>query len=302
MHKLLPVLSAYTLLLFGCGGQKLTPDVARDMVQRQVDTRNDIVQVSYEPMAQVVGQPSFQDFAAESGVSSDAGRTLQALLKAGYITQSTKDVPRVDVSGDYDGSMTDCYGVHLTIRMASWPSLTGEYRVKNNGCWPGPREGAPLEGTVTGEITPEYQLMLSFSPNMLGDWSRGELNMSIDNGLKLSGRVLGDRYQYPILVRGGDPRKTAHVKEYQYAFSPSYTRLVHVNGKSLEAGKVKIDGIDNLLLVTEASAEAAVRWHADFNDAAQTISGEKQRTGVGSALFRKQPDGEWILVEYKLQN
>jgi hypothetical protein len=75
-----------------------------------------------------------------------------------------------------------------------------------------------------------------------------------------------------------------------------------VSGKSLEAGKVKIDGIDNLLLATETSAEAMVRWHADFNDAAQTISGEKQRTGAGSALFRKQPDGEWVLVEYKLQN
>jgi hypothetical protein len=111
----------------------------------------------------------------------------------------------------------------------------------------------------------------------------------------LTGRALFE-CSAEVIASGTGPGGVVVVPRYTYSYADKLKQLLDATG-NLKAGSTKVDGVSNLLLTIETMATAKYAWHVDLNDAAAAVAGMKTVFGQGEAVFRKQPDGAWVLPE-----
>lgn len=290
------------ILAVACGPGVLTPESGRSMLQRQIDSSGRMFEIGYESVANLVQVPSLADYTAAQRSMTEPEAALQRLLKAGLVTQTRSERRLPDITGEYEGTMTNCFGMFLDLRMDRSARLAGTYRVQSFGCIGASSDSPIRAGALKGTLTPLNQVLLDLTPPALGSWDQAHLNLTVEGGLnRLIGTVTGRGYQWPLTVDGKGTGNTVVVAEYTYAFIPMFSKLVVPRGKALRAGPIVVDQLEDLLLeATDTLASARFRWHVDFNEAGQAVTGEKGQTGTGTVRFRKQPDGTWVVGDHDL--
>lgn len=178
------------------------------------------------------------------------------------------------------------------------PKVAGNFKVTTYEC-----VGAldPHEGTFTGIQAPSSKLFLSFDHHLRGFY-HAELTINTSGSeVGLEGNLVehgSGTSSFPIMLKAKGERGLATIKEYEYAFVPEVYNLA-VSEKAIKAGSIKIDRLENLILVNTVQAEATFYWHTDFNRVAQVLTGKVQQYGTGRVEFRKQPDGRWVVWNYQ---
>jgi hypothetical protein len=159
---------------------------------------------------------------------------------------------------------------------------------------------------VTGEITPDgiYLLHQAFAG---GGWDNLRFRVA-DEGKTLTGThaaaiAANPRFnlvQTVTLTRTDNAISVPLVALKVYRYSVSKTLRDALHGSQLDAGPIVVDSAQNLLLSTETAATATFDWHVTFNSIATKYAGITGIHGKGRALFGKQPDNAWTLVEQVL--
>lgn len=283
----------------------LTPQTGRLMLQQRMNANAEIYPVDYSFIAAITSEPSFYTPDERSPLE---GPTLLRFLKAALVTENVSNANVWDVSGDFDGSFpggagphaNECFYLYLTLRATTLPRMDGTYRLEH----PRPCAGAgneTSEGTFTAEVVPGDRLLFhEFTPDLHGS-TEGEVTINTTNGLSLVGRVWRGGGSEVINVEGKPPLRMKTIKQYTYQFSPSFRGLIQQEGKFIRGGSVKVDRLANLVLVSSVAAQASFYWHVDFNNAARVVTETPQQNGVGSVMFRKQPNGRWVVWSYSLK-
>lgn len=308
----------------------LTPTTGKLMLQQRVNS-GQAYSVNYAKVARLIDEPSFINFSnsedalffgrtllreCEPQVRSDyqfkrlcddaidnGPLALNRLIRAGLITQTETEVTLPDISGEYEGSMTGCFNVSLTINQSkALPRMSGNYKVVTatgyNTCTP-----INQVGTFNGVVSPPNKLLIALEPPLYR-FPSGELVISTESGIRLTGNVkryeVTGSYTYPVELGATESKGGQLItKQYRYRFVRGFDDLI-MGKEAVKAGIIKIDRLENLLLDSTVEASASFYWHVDFNKAAQGLTGRLQQSGVGRASFRKQPDNRWVVTGYKL--
>jgi len=275
------------------------------MLQAKLDTEGRQFELSYASLLKMMGT-SMQDYSIPREKVTADQAALQRLLKADYVVQNSVDVKLPNLTGEWEGAMRKsegggCYEVSFSLRMKDSPSVDGTYRAVAR-CFM--EHGG--SGTVTGTLSPGNQLFMRVNPSIgaVPNYDHGEFrfNGPFEGPTKLEGRLVGVMNYGAITLRGRVNSSPILIKTYEYTISPKFKNLVATEGRTFQAGLVKIDSFGALLLEgVETAATARFQWHVDFNEAGRAVSGATSKTGEGEALFRKQPDGKWVLTEYRLR-
>jgi hypothetical protein len=251
-------------------------------------TRNDYSQGSYPESL-----PAFMG----SRIANPQA-VIQRLLKAGYVSQSKTTFTVPDVSGNYEAELSWLWGgsyhmkatYALTISMKPADnSISGHYHEESTG------GGAQYaNGPLAGSVDADGIVHLSWSGKNLA------YSFNFTNGEKrLTGKqpFVGGP---DVTLVGHGPGGEITVPVYSYALSSGFETLPPPHQDEIQAGKIEIDQITNLLLSSDTMAQAAFGWQVDFNRAAKALSGQDKASGTGSVIFVKQPDGNWVITGYGL--
>jgi hypothetical protein len=132
--------------------------------------------------------------------------------------------------------------------------------------------------------------------------SRGPYIFRIDDSNGQEKLVGPDLQYYGVtdeFLKSGHPNADRiSVPMYSYSFSPKASALVKVvNGADVvDAGRIVVDSVDNLLLATDTVATGNFKWHRDFTEIARALSGTNHQEGSGQVQFGKEPDGTWTIT------
>jgi hypothetical protein len=321
---------AFSFFLTILQTNSLTPVTGRIMLQQRVTTSGNVYQIDYSNVAALVREPSFVNFANIEEAVDEARLTLwqcekqlrtdtysrgwcdevtnegqialNRLIKAGVATEKSTEASVVNLSGTYEGDIANCYHVVLNVTDSTPPKVAGNFKVTTYEC-----VGAldPHEGTFTGILTPSSKLFLSFDHYLKGFY-RAELTINTSgNEVRLEGLLTGHGSNgtsgsFPLKLKAQGERGLATIKQYDYNLAPEFYNL-GIGENAIKAGGIKIDRLENLILVNTVEAEASFYWHTDFNRVAQALTGKVQQSGVGRVMFRKQPDGRWVVWNYQFQ-
>ncbi len=227
---------------------------------------------------------------------------VQRLLKAGYVSQSENSFTVPNVSGDYHADMSwvmwGSYHMHaiyaVTIAMKpSDNSISGQYHEESTG---GGAQSA--NGMLSGSVDANGTVHLSY-----GGANEDYAFKSANGEEMLTGKLPflnGADGLNPLTgtLVGNGPGGNITVPVYSYVLSSKFEILPPPHQDEIQAGKIEIDQITNLLLASDTMAQASFGWHVDFNGAAKALSGKDKITGTGNVVFGKQPDGKWVVANY----
>jgi hypothetical protein len=88
------------------------------------------------------------------------------------------------------------------------------------------------------------------------------------------------------------------IPQYTYSFSSKLQNLLVPSRNAVKTGHVEVDSVEQLLLgVTDTMAQGQFKWHVHLNDVGQAVTHQSDLAGTGSAEFRKQPDGDWVVSD-----
>jgi hypothetical protein len=157
--------------------------------------------------------------------------------------------------------------------------------------------------TVNGNVNADGNVTLSFSSPDAYPYDRYPyVYKAMDSGGHKS--FFGpDLFLYGvtlILIRSDPPNVVPiNVPIYSYSLSPTTLGLVKVvDGHDVvDVGKIVVDSVDKLLLVSETAAAGNFKWHRDYNKIGAALNGTNKQEGVGRVSFGKQPDGTWVITE-----
>lgn len=199
--------------------------------------------------------------------------------------------------------MLNCPKFSLRFDNSELPKARGEYTVY---CTDAYIFGSP-HGQFVGEIKSGDKVTLDFQPPMADrNWEHAELTIGPGDPMTLTGKASKpSRQDYPwvdiIKLTSEKPRATVSLRQYLYSFAPAFGGFIIRENSTMNGGSIKIDKLDNLPLNDPVRASARFYWHVDYNSAAQAITGNSQKSGVGIVNFRKQPDGKWVITKYRLE-
>jgi hypothetical protein len=276
---------------------KISSDKADNYLVSFNDVRNTIKDETREDYSQGVYEKMTPGVALFS--LPNPKLAVQRLLKAGFITQTRKDITIPNVSGDYHvhliwpkGSWTGdaTYELHVSMQ-PSYASISGTYKVQttypNGG--PAMSSSGPLSGSVSPDGT--VHILYGGTPATYQYHSGG-------GTVTLTGDQPFATQMPTMTLTGTGAGGTISVPSYSYAFSTKFTPLPPPHDGEISAGTVSIDDVTNLLLAGETAARSSFAWHVDFDDAAKALTGQTKATGTGHAEFGKQPSGDWVLAGY----
>lgn len=301
---LISLVLGFSLVLapFQPGG--LTQTTGRLMLQQRINANGNIYQVDYSQIGLLSGLYSF----FPTNERGDDGTVLTRFLDAGLVTEKVSEISVPDASGDFEGSFpgvngphaNECFYLYLTLTANTLPRMNGTYRLEH----PRPCAGAGNEntsGTFTAELVAIDRLALhNFTPSLYG-FSEGEVNIVTAGGLFLVGNVRKGGGSYAVNVEGKPPLQFRTIKKYSHDFAPSFHSVILGSTNFINGGRVTVDRLANLVLVSPVEAQASFLWHVDFNKPAQVITQTMRETGVGTVSFRKQPNGRWLVWNYSLK-
>jgi hypothetical protein len=226
---------------------------------------------------------------------------VQRLLKAGYVSQSQNSFTVPNLSGEYHADMSwELMGYHmhatyaLTVSMnPADNSIAGHYHEESTG---GGAQSA--DGSLSGTVDANGTVHLTYGSQYGG--ANEDCTFTSANGEEtLTGKQPFLNGPNVALV-GHGPGGNITVPVYSYALSSKFATLPPPHQDEIQAGKIEIDQITNLLLSSDTMAQASFGWHVDFNDAAKALSGKDKASGIGNVIFGKQPSGNWVVAEYSL--
>jgi hypothetical protein len=288
------------LLALSCGPKQLTQERAQLLLQERLDADKNQVQIDYTEVNQLIDQPIWAnvDALTPEEASADSRLTkLQQLAKAGLVTKTASDVFVANLTGEYSGSMTNCFSVQLSLQMDSPPAVDGTYAVQSNNCWPRPDASAMHGGRAVGSVSPSGQLALDFQPPITDRFPHATFTVA---AFATFTELRGSTGQWPLSVSRFGDLSGKEIRQYTYSMTPSATQLVTEPGKTIAGGQYSVTKVINLLLAGETSAQADFEWSVSLNAFASAVVGEPTVTGTGKAEFGKQPSGEWVLTEYRI--
>jgi hypothetical protein len=228
---------------------------------------------------------------------------VQRLLKAGYVSQSQTSFTVPNVSADYHVELTWPKGgwtrnatYALTLSMnPTYNSISGHYHVE---AWYSTGQHAmTADGPLTGTVDANGTVHLAYG-SQYGATNADYIFKSENGEETLTGKQPFLTGMPTMTVVGHGPGGEITVPVYSYVLSSKFETLSPPHQDEIQAGRIEIDQITNLLLSSETMAQASFGWHVDFNDAAKALSGQDKVSGTGNVVFGKQPDGKWVVAEY----
>jgi hypothetical protein len=226
---------------------------------------------------------------------------MQRLLRAGFITQSREDVKYGNVTGTYRAEIPGCGSGGIGIRNRIYTftlfmepgrsTISGRYTFdawRNSG-----QKAATFSGPVKGSITPEGNVTLIYGPML----THVDYKFKSDaQNIVLTGPSGFECEQTEIMLAGTGPGGYITEPKFSYAYGEKIKPLLD-DSENLKAGTMKIDEVHKLLLETETVATAKYTWHVELNEVGFALTGMQRISEQGTAVFRKQPDGSWVLPE-----
>jgi hypothetical protein len=278
----------------------LDENSAKHLLHDRFETRGNEYRIPMYGIAQRL-RPTTEDYLSGAYRESDARAQVQRLLKTGFITQSREDVKFLNVTGTYKAEVRGCGdgGLGIKNRVYSFSllmaptssTISGEYTFdswRNTG-----QKAATFRGPVTGNISPDGSVLLIYGPMS----TRTNFKFrSEGTSLALIGPALFECDPTEITLSGTGPGGYVTEPKFSYGYSDKMKPLLDETG-NLNAGRRVVDDVQNLLLETETIATAQYSWHVELNDAGVALAGSQRISKTSQVVFRKRPDGTWVLRE-----
>lgn len=227
---------------------------------------------------------------------------MKRLLSAGFITQSREDVNYKNVTGTFRAEPPGCgsggfgiskqvYTFNLVMASKS-PAVSGQYTFDAWYADTDHQRARADRGPVQGEVSPDGTLHLVYGPMYSHaaykiDSQGGNITLTGTNLFMCSGR--------DMVASGTGPGGIVTSPRFSYGFSDSMKKLLDPATGDLRAGRIKIDGVHDLILQLDTIATATYQWHVNLNAAGEAVVGKPIILGKNEVTFRKQPDGTWVL-------
>lgn len=280
--SLYPIITLLVIAALGaiaCGASPLTPNEADKLLEAQIDT------TALGPDAAVpslvgLGEMTYRDLAADAA----GGRLLSARL----IRQIAVSEEAIDVTGAYDGVMSNCLTrVQLDVSTPDGVTLGGRYRLsRRSDC--SARYRAPEQaGAVAGSRLDVHRWTVRFTPPLPGPLSESAVTAGADTtgNVHLDGAFPGSAAYLSLFSAGGAGRMT--IAKYRYLAEPPLARALGPAGK-VRLGRYAVDTVTEVTIAADgSSAQAAFNWHVSFNEVGSLISPVRRLHGSGTAQFRR---------------
>lgn len=315
-HHLAGLLCGLALLALavGCKGgsstKSLTESSAKRMLIAKMSAENkDDYLLDFDAVSEVIREPTREDYTDGTYRINDPRLAVGRLVKAGYITQSRKDFTVPNVSGNYrvelkwpkEVSSIALRNAIYTFSLSMEPTfstVSGKYSLDswvNSG-----QETMSANGPLIGSVSEDGTVQLAYV-TQYGSRIEEAYKFGISGqGVTLTGNQPFLNGIPTMTLTGNGPGGTISVPSFSYAFSDKFKPLASPRANEIVTGKIVVDEVSNLLLVTETVAQANFTWHVTFNDAAKALTGQTTASGTGQMTFGKQPDGNWVLAEYHI--
>lgn len=87
------------------------------------------------------------------------------------------------------------------------------------------------------------------------------------------------------------------VNWYEYSISPELSKqIIHTpQGPLIAGGKIEVETLSELKLVSQTEAVAQFTWNVPLNDLGAILLGHKVPAGNGTVSFAEKPDGTWFV-------
>jgi hypothetical protein len=298
----------------GCSNQRqLTPESAKKMIIGASDTKGKPFSVSYARLEPVVMASTLENYAEGQYPPGSAKQQIKDLIAGGYVSQS-KEIKRIPIiSGEYSGTYSEWNVTASFENVPDTDTIRGSFAQlhRPSQCHEG--------GQIGGVLGPDGSGLVEFVYTKGGGcFSRGEqasalLTKSDGTTFKGScdgmwsdaaaGGVSGTMKCNLVFHSPNPPSNYTEATRFHYSFDNKFTALAaQPQQKLISAGSITVDIVQNLLLgPSETMASGEFQWHVEFNDPARIIEGKQTTQGLGHAEFGKQPDGNWVLVNYSLR-
>jgi hypothetical protein len=315
-HRLAGLLCGLALLapVVGCKGgsstKSLTESSAKRMLAAKFIAENkDDYRLNFYAVSEAIRVPTSEDYAEGTYRVNDPRLAVGRLIKAGYITQSRKDFTVPNVSGNYRVELTwpkEVSSIALrnaiyTFSLSMGPTdstVSGKYTLDswvNSG-----QETMSANGPLIGSVGQDGTVQLAYVTQYGSRINEAYKFTSSGQGVNLTGNQPFLNGIPTLTLTGSGAGGTISVPSFTYVFSDKFKPVAPPNANQIVAGKIVVDEVSNLLLVTETIAQANFTWHVTFNDAAKALTGQTTASGAGQMTFGKQPDGNWVLAEYHI--
>lgn len=298
----------------GCSSKKqLTNSSAKSSLQEAIERdhkQKEMIPVD-ETAKLLTTDWTFDDYKSYPLNGSDRKAVLfRQLLDTGYVDQKAISVSYNDIAGDYKADYYPVprgisYGTprpdHVIYELkiatqAASTKLTVKYNYHD---WaPNGQEVMSSTGDATGTLGNDL-VSIKYP---YGTLPGGDFTVNKSGSLtELAGPSPSGQVKLTGQGKGGE------IRTEQYSYLPS-TKLTEDKAekcpgaedkKCVSLGGYVIDDVTQLLLVTAESAEGQFKWHFEPTDLGLALAPPRLRSGgTGRVSFRKQPDGDWVLVEY----
>jgi hypothetical protein len=294
---------------FSCSSDHSTKNLndhtAVPLIQTEVDSRDGgNFLVNSAGIANLIGKPSYEDFKGGQYPDPSMGGRLHRLVLAGYVNQAATEENFPDLTGEYEDSKE--LGFHpLSLKMQpASRNVTGQFHLRyyknGNGSY------ADCSGDVTGAMNHDGTVQLQFQTTSAYYCGSRDFNGPFaiyKNGSEVTLRKADvpddpSRIQFGWQVRGKLTGNSITIKSYTYSPSSGFSEKIDLQKQSLNIGKIKVEKSGRVLLEgVDAVAESEFQWTVELNNVGQTYLGTQTVDGHGRAIFRKQPDGNWVCGE-----
>ena len=301
-------------LVVGCEGgsstKNLTESSAKRMLVAKISADNkDNYLLNFDAVSETIREPIREDYADGTYRINDPRLAVGRLIKAGYIIQSRKEFTVPNVSGNYKVELTWPKEVSsIALRNAiytfslsmepTFSTVSGKYSVDswvNSG-----QETMSANGPLIGSVSQDGTVQLAYVTQYGSRIEEAYKFSTSGQGVTLTGNQPFLNGIPTMTLTGSGAGGTISVPSFTYVFSDKFKPVAPPNANQIVAGKIVVDEVSNLLLVTETIAQANFTWHVTFNDAAKALTGQTTASGAGQMTFGKQPDGNWVLAEYHI--
>ncbi len=303
------VVVSFLLAGLACSSRKeLTNSSARSLLEDAI--QRDQKETMLVPMDDLLKHLTtdwiYEDYRSMTAEGNDDRSLFRRLIDAGYIDQKTTSEFYLDLAGDF--------------RAEDHPQPGGPSSKPSHRTYRINLSTLPSSRFVSGWYEYHYwestgQETFSGHGNVKGTLGTDAVNLEFPYGFP-SGRYGVSKRGDEVELKGPTPHgqmtlsgqpKGGQIDVPKYSYSPSQKILGAATekcrsdgkGRCISFGKFVVGDVTRLLLDSPESASGAFNWHFEASDLAVAMQPTLvQKKGVGSIQFRKQPDGDWVLVGY----
>ncbi len=252
---------------------------------------------------------TFEDYRSMVPNGDDSRSLFRRMLDAGYVNQKTLTLSYPDLGGNYKGEAFPIPGIYYgtpkpnhvlyELSVSTQPSSVSVSVHYNYHLWsPSGQELTSSSGDTRGTLGNDV-LTINYP---YGTLPGGNFKVSSHGNLvDLTGPSPTGEMRLSGQAKGGQ----ITVTKYSYSPSDKLLNSSKVKCHKVEAencislGQYVVDDVNQLLLDSAEIAAGRFNWHLELNKLGMLFyPSSDHKTGVGNVQFRKQPDGDWVLVRW----